>query len=61
MYKFCAVGMGEGGNKDPKKRGGKQNEANETKPQCGGAQGMPNCTTSSSFASTRICERALKA
>lgn len=63
-----------GGNKDkkeeekkiqplpsPQKKKHKPTKAQTGEAVLGWAQGMPNCTTSSSFASTRICERALKA
>lgn len=76
MYKFCAVGMKGGGGGEIKTKRRRRKKYNPPPPQkkkhkptkaqtgeavLGWAQGMPNCTTSSSFASTRICERALKA
>lgn len=45
----------------PPKKKHKPTKAQTGEAVLGWAQGMPNCTTSSSFASTRICERALKA
>lgn len=58
-----AAAWGGKGYKEGKKKSGKnQKQPKALKQQWWGqVQGMPNCTTSSSLASTRICESALKA
>lgn len=58
----AAAAWGGKGYKEKKKSGKNRKQPKALKQQWWGqVQGMPNCTTSSSLASTRICESALKA